>query len=495
MKDYKTDEKPSRQDGKPNSESCECSRYNCYGHTDSDVDNRNQTEFLIRSKSSHIEDNSEYVEIEFTGHRKELYCNTKRLTLAIGQHVIVETESGEDIGKIYTAGKVAKNKVCRCEFDEMPEFDVVRIANEEDVNYHKSNLALQPKIVKETQQLAEEFGLELKIIAAEWQFDRQRLTVSFSAPQRVDFRTLVKELARLYRTRIELRQISTREEAKRLGPIIGPCGRPTCCSTFLHNFNHITLDHAKAQQLSNNISKLSGNCVRLKCCLKYEYEMYAEAFEKYPPIGAVLDTPEGAARILKVDIFKDITTLFFEADRRYEYITFEEMAQYIKEEKVYVPKDADLEAQKLYNPLSEFPEDETDELIEDTPPERNPRPKREGREGRHNRRSENRHHNGQKENAGRGGKGRQNGNRNGNGNGENRNSGKKFEKNGNNQNSKPKSNDTREKTVILKHSGDSQAKPENGEKNNRNGFSKKPHPKNGFKKSYKKEKSKEPAKT
>lgn len=332
-----------------------CKDCNCYGQKQNEINERKQIETLLRGRDYCQDESSEYVEVEFMAHRRVLYCNSKLFELAIGDRVIVETESGEDLGTVYNIGKIAKNKVCRCEVNEMPEYSVKRKADDLDISMYKDNLNEQSKIIDSVQNLAESYGLELKIISAEWQLDRQRLTVAFSAPQRVDFRNLVRELARTHRTRIELRQISTREEAKRLGPNIGPCGRDICCSSFLPGFNHVTLDHAKTQQLSTNLSKLSGNCVRLKCCLKFEYDMYEEAFDKYPPINSLIDTDEGAAKIMKVDIFKDITTLFFEAERRYENIEFEVLEKYVKEGRVYVPRDAEIPHGSSLKAVDDFP--------------------------------------------------------------------------------------------------------------------------------------------
>jgi cell fate regulator YaaT (PSP1 superfamily) len=146
----------------------------------------------------------------------------------------------------------------------------------------------------------------MKITDAEWQFDKQRLTIYFTAPQRIDFRDLVKDLARIFKTRIELRQISTREETKRLGNGVGCCGLILCCNSFLHEFSHITLDHARIQQLSNNVTKLSGNCGRLKCCLLFEYQQYKTELDKYPPIGSQIILKDTNARITKIDVFKDL---------------------------------------------------------------------------------------------------------------------------------------------------------------------------------------------
>ncbi|MEI6090192.1 MAG: regulatory iron-sulfur-containing complex subunit RicT [bacterium] len=333
---------------------------NSYGYCKEDVESINQIEYILRNKCHKPKIcNSEYIEIEFSANRRALYCNSSKLELALSDDVIVEEETGEDYGTVYTLGKLAKNKACRCNVDEMPVFSIIRKANSIDKSIHGQNIMEGKDIMLFTQSLSEQYNLEIKVTGAEWQFNRQRLTIFFTAQQRVDFRELVKELAKKYRTRIELRQISTREEAKRLGTSIGPCGREMCCTTFLHNFEHVTLEHAKKQQLSNNISKLSGNCVRLKCCLKYEYSTYFDAFEKYPPLHSVVETEKGIAKILKVDIFKDITTLYYDEDREYTHISFEELNKYITTGKVYINKNSDLPTvPPIVNLLNNLPDDD-----------------------------------------------------------------------------------------------------------------------------------------
>ncbi len=333
---------------------------NCYGYCKEEVESINQVEYILRNKTHKPKIcNSEYIEIEFSANRRVLYCNSPKLELAVGEDVIVEEETGEDFGKVYTIGKLAKNKACRCNVDELPVFSIVRKASTLDKSLHSQNVLEAKDIVAFVQSLAEQFTLEIKVTGAEWQFNRQRLTIFFTAQQRVDFRDLVKELAKKYRTRIELRQISTREEAKRLGTRIGPCGREMCCTTFLQNFEHVTLEHAKKQQLSNNISKLSGNCVRLKCCLKYEFSTYFDAFEKYPPLHSVVETEKGIAKILKVDIFKDITTLFYDEDREYVHISYDELNNYISSGKVYINKNSNLPpVSPIVNMLNDLPNDD-----------------------------------------------------------------------------------------------------------------------------------------
>lgn len=173
----------------------------------------------------------------------------------------------------------------------------------------------------------------MKVTDADWQLDRQRLTIYFTAPARVDFRELVKELARIFKTRIELRQISTREEAKRLGGM-GSCGRALCCSIFGNDHCHVTLEHARTQQLSNNVSKLSGYCGRLKCCLLYEFDTYVETLKDYPPLDSEIVFPEGRAKILKADIFKKQVFAYIPDNCTYKSISFQEFKKLGEEGKI-----------------------------------------------------------------------------------------------------------------------------------------------------------------
>ena len=234
-----------------------------------------------------------------------MYRNDNNIAVLLSDFVVVEVENGVDIGTISSCGNDALEKIKTLYKSETPEFTILRHATNEDIQKYYYNINEECVVIKKTKELTRQYNLDIKITEAEWQFDRQRLTIYFTSPQRVDFRELVKELARTFKTRIELRQISTREEAKRIGGM-GPCGRRLCCTSICNDFNHVTLDHARTQQLSNNVAKLSGYCGRLKCCLLYEYDNYVETFKKYPHLNSIIELPEGAARILKVDIFKEI---------------------------------------------------------------------------------------------------------------------------------------------------------------------------------------------
>ena len=281
-----------------------------------------------------------YAEVIFKCKRRQLFNNSNELLLKPPQYVVVEVENGTDIGTISAAGDCALEKFECCYNSNKPKFCILRHANKDDMQQFKKNAENEKKVVEQSKIFAERYELDIKITDAEWQFDRQRLTIYFTAPQRVDFRELVKDLARTFRTRIELRQISTREEAKRIGGM-GPCGRKLCCSSFASEFNHVTLDHARMQQLSNNVAKLSGYCGRLKCCLLYEYDNYKESFKKYPPLNCTIKIKEGIARILKIDIFKDVVHLHIDETGVYKSITYEELIELKNNGNVRIPKNGD----------------------------------------------------------------------------------------------------------------------------------------------------------
>lgn len=280
---------------------------------------------------------SPLIEVVFKGNRRINFKNVEKLILTYEELVIVESDNGIDAGHITNPSAKPKKSNDRRGKYEVPRLKLVRIATDKDWEQYKANKNEEQGVETICRELIAHFKLDMKVTEAEWQFDRQRLTIYFTAPQRVDFRELVKELARRFRTRIELRQISTREQTKRMGCGIGPCGKDLCCTSFLKDFCHITLDHAKVQQLSNNISKLSGNCGRLKCCLTYEFDTYVEAFEKYPPLDSMVHTPDGIGKISKVDIFKDKVSLQIQGFG-WKTISFEELDEYVNAGRVF-PED------------------------------------------------------------------------------------------------------------------------------------------------------------
>jgi cell fate regulator YaaT (PSP1 superfamily) len=209
----------------------------------------------------------------------------------VGDRVIVETARGMEYGFVSAGNKhVSSTEIVP------PLRPIVRKATVDDTDRYESNLKLEKEAFVVCQKKIQEHGLEMKLIDAEYTFDNSKLLFYFSAEVRVDFRELVKDLASIFRTRIELRQIGIRDEAKMLGGL-GVCGRPFCCATFLSDFLQVSIKMAKEQNLSLNSSKISGTCGRLMCCLRYEHETYEQEIRLTPPVDSTVKTPEGTGTV------------------------------------------------------------------------------------------------------------------------------------------------------------------------------------------------------
>ncbi|MCG6955456.1 MAG: stage 0 sporulation protein [Gemmatimonadetes bacterium] len=251
-----------------------------------------------------------FAEVHFKGTRKA-YFGFADLDLHPGQHVIVEADRGEDLGEVSAMGLIAERKCSAsaggCAVPS-PEKRILRLARDEDVSRVRSLRADEDRVRGEARTLVERHGLKMKVTEAEWQFDRNKLILYFTAERRVDFRQLVRDLARTFRTRIELKQIGVRDEAALLGGV-GRCGRELCCSTWLPELKPVSLQLAKDQRLSLNPAQISGCCGRLMCCLMYEHRTYVEARRRFPREGRMLRTKRGDEKVVGVDIWHDSVTL------------------------------------------------------------------------------------------------------------------------------------------------------------------------------------------
>lgn len=250
-----------------------------------------------------------FAEVSFKGHRKAYY-RFEALSLTPGDPVIVEADRGEDLGFISALGSIAERKCSSSGGCETPTPDkrVLRRARDEEARKASSLRDEEDKARLEARRHVTRHGLKMKVTEAEWQFDRNKLTLFFTADKRVDFRELVRDLARTFRTRIELRQIGVRDEAALLGGV-GRCGRELCCSTWLPELKPVSLQLAKEQGLSLNPAQISGCCGRLMCCLMYEHKTYVEARRRFPREGKVLRTSVGSEKVVGLDIFKESVTL------------------------------------------------------------------------------------------------------------------------------------------------------------------------------------------
>jgi cell fate regulator YaaT (PSP1 superfamily) len=223
--------------------------------------------------------NAKLVEVVFKGERRAIYRDRNEIEIKEGEYIIVEAERGQDMGKASCVGSLIRLKRGKGETRS-----VIRKAVADDLAVLAKNKEKEKEAFKLCKEKIAASRLDMKLIDVEMQFDGSKITFFFTAAQRVDFRELVKDLASVYRTRIELRQIGVRDEAKRICGY-GICGRKQCCSAFLNEFEQITTQMAKNQQLALNPTKISGNCGRLLCCLRYEDDLYQEVFKAYPEIG------------------------------------------------------------------------------------------------------------------------------------------------------------------------------------------------------------------
>ena len=239
---------------------------------------------------------SEIIQISLRGARREFFLNSRSLTLRLRDRVIVQGEYGESLGTIFLKDPTLvalkrPGNVTR---------EIIRRAEEEDLDQDDHNRELESEAFEYCRKRIEFRELKMELSEVEVAFRRNRLTFYFTAEHRVDFRDLVKDLAARFQTRIELRQIGVRDQAKRLDGC-GPCGRAFCCSTWLKGFHPVTLKMAREQNLSLNPSKISGACGRLMCCLSYELAQYRDSAEKMPPVGAQLRTGKGICTVLRTD--------------------------------------------------------------------------------------------------------------------------------------------------------------------------------------------------
>lgn len=250
-----------------------------------------------------------FAEVRFKGTRKAYYTYAD-VDLAPGVPVVVEAERGEDLGKVSALGAVAERKCSSSGGCATPTPDrrVLRVADERELAKAMALRGEEDRVRGEARSIVERHGLKMKVTEAEWQFDRNKLLLYFTADRRVDFRELVRDLARTFRTRIELRQIGVRDEAALLGGV-GRCGRELCCSTWLPELRPVSLQLAKDQRLSLNPAQISGCCGRLMCCLMYEHRSYVEARRRFPREGKSLRTSRGEERVVSVDIWRNTVLL------------------------------------------------------------------------------------------------------------------------------------------------------------------------------------------
>lgn len=254
------------------------------------------------------------VEVKFKGGRKEYFRNINQLEFITGDFVVCEMTSGQHIGTVSLQGELVRLQMKRKNVQINDDLHVIyRIASEKDLDKYTQAMAREMPTLYRTREIIREMKLNMKLSDVEYQADNTKTTFYYSSEERVDFRELIKSLASEFKVRIEMRQISLRQEASRLGGL-GSCGRELCCSTWLTDFKNISTAAARYQNLSLNPAKLSGQCGRLKCCLNYELETYIDALRDIPAVEAPLKTKKGVATLQKTDIFKKIMWFGFDKD-------------------------------------------------------------------------------------------------------------------------------------------------------------------------------------
>ncbi len=237
----------------------------------------------------------EIIGVKFKPTGKVYYFAAGKYQASITDSVIVETARGLEIGTVATP-----NKMVRSSEIVPPLRPVVRIATAADLKHAEESKAKEAEAFEICKKKIAEHKLDMNLVEAEYTFDGSKLLFYFTSDGRVDFRDLVKDLASVFRTRIELRQIGIRDEAKLLGGL-GVCGRPFCCSSFLSDFVQVSIKMAKEQNFSLNSAKISGACGRLMCCLRYEHETYEEAIKKTPPLGSTVKTENGNGVVIETN--------------------------------------------------------------------------------------------------------------------------------------------------------------------------------------------------
>lgn len=288
------------------------------------------------------------VEVKFKGGRKGYFRNSEHLFLITGDEVIIDASKGYDLGHVSLQGELVRLQLKKRKIKESDRSiaAILRKASPQDRERAEQAKNRELSTMYRTREIIKELGLEMKLSDVDFQADNTKATFYYSAESRVDFRELIKILANEFRIRVEMRQISLRQEAGRLGGI-GSCGRELCCSTWLSDFKSVSTSAARYQNLSLNPSKLSGQCGRLKCCLNYELETYLEALKDIPKVERPLKTERGLASLQKTDIFKKIMWFSYESENNWYPVPVERVKEIIKLNKEgQVPEELKIETKQ-----------------------------------------------------------------------------------------------------------------------------------------------------
>ena len=270
------------------------------------------------------------VEVRFKGGRKDFFRNSNDLSLVTGDAIIVDVQNGHHLGHVSMQGELVRLQMKKKDVKDNENIkDIYRLATPKDVEKSESCKKRESPTLFRARQIINELKLDMKLSDVEYQADNTKATFYYSAEDRVDFRELIKCLANEFKIRVEMKQISLRQEAGRLGGI-GSCGRELCCSTWLSDFKSVSTSAARYQNLSLNPTKLSGQCGRLKCCLNYELETYINALKGIPEIEEPLLTNMGQAYLQKTDIFRKIMWFGYREDSTWHPLSVERVNEILE---------------------------------------------------------------------------------------------------------------------------------------------------------------------
>ena len=284
---------------------------------------------------------------------KIYFFDPKWLEVKKGENVIVETEQGEEIAEVVVPSRMIEEEKLTT-----PLKKVLRLASPRDIKYAEECRQKEKEAFEVCNKKIKEHNLQMTLTDVEYKFDNSKILFYFIADGRIDFRELVKDLAAIYKTRIELRQIGVRDEVKRIGGN-GVCGRELCCCTFLNDFETVSIKMAKEQNISLNPSKISGNCGRLMCCLKYEQEVYEEKLKKLPNIGAIVKTPDGQGEVDSLETLKEVVRVKIKDGDIFKFKKYD--VKDIKVIKDAVKEQEDEEEKEFHKELKELENLETED--------------------------------------------------------------------------------------------------------------------------------------
>lgn len=278
-----------------------------------------------------LDERFDIVEIRFKNGKKDFFRNINKYQLNNGDPVVVDVPSGHHVGHVSLQGELVRLQMLKKKVENDDQIkSVYRLATEKDLQRFEEVTKKETPTLHRTREIISGYKLSMKLTDVEYQADGTKATFYYSADDRVDFRELIKTLASEFKIRVEMRQISLRQEAGRLGGI-GSCGRELCCSTWLTEFKSVTTTSARYQNLSLNPSKLSGQCGRLKCCLNYELDTYMDALKDIPELKKPLLTSKGEAKLQKTDIFKKIMWFGYENENSWISISAERVKEIVKQ--------------------------------------------------------------------------------------------------------------------------------------------------------------------